>query len=183
MNHPLLYEINTRCWLRSLSEQSGKPITLANVPEAEFTRWQELGLTHIWAMGVWTNGPRCRNLCFDGGSMEATLSRLLPGWQKDDVPGSPYAIADYHVPAALGGEAGLKAFRKKLHARGLKLLLDFRSQLTWASIIHGRPNPTSTSSTVPRRSPELSSTRPPPVPAGSPMAKTPISPPGPILSK
>ncbi|HEX3800296.1 MAG TPA: alpha-amylase family glycosyl hydrolase [Verrucomicrobiae bacterium] len=125
MNHPLLFEINTRCWLRLLSEQAGREVTLADVPDSEFVRWQQLGFTHIWAMGVWTTGPRCRLMCFDGGNMEATFNRLVPGWKKEDVPGSPYAIAEYKVSAALGGEAGLKAFRKKLHAHGMKLLLDF----------------------------------------------------------
>ena len=29
VNHPLLYEINTRCWLRLLSDQQGRGVTLA----------------------------------------------------------------------------------------------------------------------------------------------------------
>src|ERR1700722_4351989 len=125
MPHPLLYETNTRCWLRSLSEGQGKAITLANVPETEIEQWQNLGFTHIWAMGVWTTGPRSRSLALDDTNMRQTFTRILPGWCNDDAPGSPYAIADYRVPAALGGEAGLAAFRKRLNARGLKLLLDF----------------------------------------------------------
>ncbi len=125
MNHPLLYEINTRCWLRSLSAKQGSPVTLASVPDSEFARWQKLGFTHIWAMGVWTTGPRTRGMCFDDGNMKAMFNRLVPGWQEDDVPGSPYGISDYKVPASLGGESALKSFRKKLHARGMKLLLDF----------------------------------------------------------
>ena len=28
MTHPILYEINTRCWLRELSDQLGRPVTL-----------------------------------------------------------------------------------------------------------------------------------------------------------
>ena len=60
MSCPLLYEVNTRCWLRGLSERHGATITLANVPEAEFAQWQKLGFTHIWLMGVWTTGPRAR---------------------------------------------------------------------------------------------------------------------------
>jgi len=57
---PLLYELNARCWLRDLSDRSGNPITLANVPEAEFAEWRRLGFTHIWLMGVWATGPRSR---------------------------------------------------------------------------------------------------------------------------
>ena len=49
---PLLYEINTRCWLRELSERNSRIVTLANVPEHEFAHWRQLGFTHIWLMGV-----------------------------------------------------------------------------------------------------------------------------------
>ena len=125
MNHPLLYEINTRCWLRELSDRDGRAITLANVPDAEFTRWQQLGFTHIWLMGVWTTSPRTRELGLNDRGLQETFNRVMPGWTKDDVPGSPYAIGAYEVPAALGGDAGLKTFREKLNASGLKLVLDF----------------------------------------------------------
>ena len=40
MSHPLLYEINTRCWLREFSAR--------------------LGFTHLWLMGVWHTGPHSR---------------------------------------------------------------------------------------------------------------------------
>src|ERR1051326_3227019 len=58
--HPLVYEINTRCWLRRLSARSSHPVTLASVPESEFTRWRDLGFTHVWLLGVWPTGPRSR---------------------------------------------------------------------------------------------------------------------------
>src|SRR5206468_3649407 len=57
---PLLYEINTRCWLGELSDTSRANITLANVPDPEFARWQRLGFTHLWLMGVWPTGLRSR---------------------------------------------------------------------------------------------------------------------------
>ena len=60
MLRPLLYEINTRCWLRELSEQAGFPIWLGNVPEAQFELWKRVGFSHVWLMGVWTTGPRAR---------------------------------------------------------------------------------------------------------------------------
>jgi hypothetical protein len=50
---PLVYEINTRCWLWSLSQRAGKDLTLAEVPEEQFQFWRDLGFTHIWLMGVW----------------------------------------------------------------------------------------------------------------------------------
>lgn len=125
MTHPLLYEINTRCWLRLLSDREGRGVTLAGVPDSEFKRWHELGFTHIWLMGLWTTGPRCREHALHSEGLRRTLDKILPGWTADDVPGSPYAIAAYTVPAKLGGDAALKSFRDKLNSLGMKLLLDF----------------------------------------------------------
>jgi hypothetical protein len=125
MNHPLLCEINTRCWLRELSDREGRGVTLANVPDAEFARWRGLGFTHIWLMGVWTTGPRAREMALASQGMQEKFNVIVPGWTQDDVPGSPYAIGAYEVPQRLGGNAGLKVFREKLHAAGIKLLLDF----------------------------------------------------------
>ncbi|MCX6895276.1 MAG: alpha-amylase family glycosyl hydrolase [Verrucomicrobia bacterium] len=125
MIHPLLYEINTRCWLRPLSLAAGRPITLANVPESEFADWQRRGFTHLWLMGVWTTGPRARAEAFKHADLLNAYNHLLPGWEDEDIAGSCYSIADYQVPAALGGEAGLRKFREQLRARGLKLILDF----------------------------------------------------------
>jgi len=121
----MLYEINTRCWLRGLSEKGGAAVTLANVPAAEFAGWQEMGFTHIWLMGVWTTGPRARAEALKHLDLRAAYDAVLPGWTEADVAGSPYAIGDYQVPPALGGEPGLKEFRRKLGEHGLKLVLDF----------------------------------------------------------
>jgi len=125
MPFPLLYEINTRCWLRALAEESGASITLANVPASEFAAWQQLGVTHVWLMGVWTTGPRARAEALKHPGLRAAYDKVLPGWTEKDVAGSPYAIADYQVPPVLGGEAGLEEFRHKLRQHGLKLVLDF----------------------------------------------------------
>ena len=125
MLHPLLYEINTRCWLRDLSDDAGHAITLENVPDAEFIKWQQLGFTHIWLMGVWTSGSRARAQALKSPGLAQAFSEALPGWTESDVAASPYAISAYQVPASLGGEQGLKRFRRKLRDAGLKLLLDF----------------------------------------------------------
>ncbi|MDB6111578.1 MAG: Alpha amylase, catalytic subdomain [Pedosphaera sp.] len=125
MGHPILYEINARCWLQALAEREGRGVTLADVPEAEFARWQHLGFTHVWLMGVWTTGPLSRAQALNDPHLRKVFNEVLPGWREEDVAGSPYAISNYQVPPALGGEAGLKAFRAQLNARGLKLLLDF----------------------------------------------------------
>lgn len=123
--NPILYEINTRCWLRELSDAAGHDINLDDVPETEFARWRKLGFTHIWLMGVWATGPKCRAMALKEPNLIHAYDQIIPGWREEDVGGSPYAIADYKVPRALGGDSGLRTFREKLHAHGLKLILDF----------------------------------------------------------
>lgn len=125
MNHPLLYEINTRCWLRELSDRHQRAVTLGTVPDAAFARWQHLGFTHIWLMGVWPTGPRARAIALEEPGLRRVYNEVLPGWRDEDVGGSPYSIAAYEVAPTLGGEAGLKEFRAQLHRRGMKLILDF----------------------------------------------------------
>ncbi len=125
MRHPLLYQINTRCWLKDLSTQLKRPVTLASVPDREFTLWQQAGFTHIWLMGVWTTGAKARVIAVNHPDLRREYDKVLPGWTDADVVGSPYSIADYSVPKTLGGDAELQQFRAKLNARGMKLVLDF----------------------------------------------------------
>jgi hypothetical protein len=125
MSHPLLYQINTRCWLRDLSTRLNRPVTLATVPEEEFTFWQKSSFTHIWLMGVWTTGDHAREIALNHPDLRREYDVVLPGWTAADVAGSPYSIADYIVPKTLGGDEGLKKFRAKLNKLGLKLVLDF----------------------------------------------------------
>src|SRR5262249_10249924 len=124
MANPLLYEINARCWLRDLSLKQGQGLTLANIPASEIVTWRQLGFTHIWLMGVWSSGPRARARALTDPTLRAAYAKALPGWQDQDVTGSPYAVGDYHVAPELGGDAALQSFKQRLNAEGIKLLLD-----------------------------------------------------------
>ena len=93
MRFPLLYEINTRCWLRELSAAAGRTLTLAEVPQAEIQRWQESGFTHVWLMGVWRSGPQARAAALNDSKPRQAYAAALPDWREDDVGGSPYAVA------------------------------------------------------------------------------------------
>src|SRR5689334_19585833 len=124
-SHPLLYEINTRVWLKQLSTREGQAVTLANVPESEFAQWQRLGFTHIWLMGVWSSGPRSRAKAMETPAQKEEYAKALQDCRDEDIVASPYSIADYVVPESLGGETGLRQFRKQLNERGLRLMLDF----------------------------------------------------------
>src|SRR5688572_6596867 len=122
MSAPILYEINTRVWLRELSERAGQAVSLAEVPESELARWKELGFTHIWLMGVWQVGPK---------AMDIAVKLWREHWQKTiaseekDVQGSPFAIEEYAVDARLGDALSLLMLKERLGRVGLRLILDF----------------------------------------------------------
>ncbi|HZM03117.1 MAG TPA: alpha-amylase family glycosyl hydrolase [Candidatus Saccharimonadales bacterium] len=123
MRHPLLYEINTRCWLRELSERAGRAVTLASVPEEEFARWERFHFTHLWLMGVWTTGPKTRTIA--QAAFHHLAQEYFPGSADSEILSSPYAIAEYRVAKELGGPAGLQQFRQRLREHGIRLMLDF----------------------------------------------------------
>ena len=125
MPSPLLYEINTRCWLREFSERAHRRMTLADVPDSELAAWVRRGFTHIWLMGVWTSGPHARARAWASPQQREAYTQTLPDWKDADVVGSPYAVAEYVVSPPLGGDEALARFRERLHSRGLRLLLDF----------------------------------------------------------
>lgn len=123
--HPIIYELNTRCWLHELAARLGRRVSLVDVPEEQFAMWQRNGFTHIWLMGVWTTCSLAREFSLTELPLLDSYRKALPDWTPEDVTGSPYAIAEYRVPEALGGEEGLRHFRARLNERGLNLMLDF----------------------------------------------------------
>jgi hypothetical protein len=123
--HPLILEIPARSWLRALAEDAGGTITLADVPDAVLREIASRGFHGIWLMGVWHTGAAARDLALRIPELGREYTRVLPDWRPDDVDGSPYAIAEYSVAASLGGDDALAAFRDRLRARGLGLVLDF----------------------------------------------------------
>ncbi|MEY4386454.1 MAG: hypothetical protein RLY20_1737 [Verrucomicrobiota bacterium] len=125
MSYPLVYQINTRCWLRELSASTGRALALADVPTTEFAGWRERGFTHVWLMGVWTSGPKAKKVALSEAINRRVYSEVLRDWREEDVAGSPYAISEYTVAVELGGDAALAAFRAKLNEAGIKLILDF----------------------------------------------------------
>src|SRR5258706_14108206 len=98
MPDPVLYEINTRSWLRHLSERAASAVTLGDVPELEISEWRQSGFTHIWLMGVWTSGPLSRAASLKHPGLRTLFSDGLPDWTEADVSARPYAIPDYQDP-------------------------------------------------------------------------------------
>lgn len=122
---PSLYQINTRAWLRRLGANQGRPLTLDEVPDAALDAIAAHGFDWVWLTSVWRIGEASRALSRARRDWRAEWATLLPDFGEEDIDGSGFAIAEYRVAAALGGEEALAGLRRRLKARGLKLMLDF----------------------------------------------------------
>jgi len=123
--HPHLYEINTWVWLEQLSATLGRTVKLGDLPDAEWDALAKRGFDVVWLMGVWQRSPESRRLTLEDPANFQRYDMALPGWQLDDVIGSPYAVAGYVPDARMGGWDGLDRARQKLRDRGIALFLDF----------------------------------------------------------
>ncbi|MEX2663866.1 MAG: alpha-amylase family glycosyl hydrolase [Vicinamibacterales bacterium] len=128
--HPHLLEIPAWPWLERLSRQSGRLVTLGDVPDAVWDACAAQGFDLIYLMGVWQRSRLGRTFAQSDPELRAEYERVLPGWTTDDVPGSPYCISAYVPDERMGGWDGLDAARQALQARGLRLMIDFVSNHT-----------------------------------------------------
>jgi hypothetical protein len=115
-----LYEINTRLWLRELGAA-----TLDDVPDRELDHLAAQGFDLIWLMGVWAPSPAAETLAKTHPALRARCQVILPDLGPDDLVASPYAIVGYELSPRLGESAALDRLRRRLHQRGLGLILDF----------------------------------------------------------
>jgi glycosidase len=125
VRYPSLYEINTRVWLCRLSQEAGKPVTLADVDDATLDDLARRGFDWIWLLSVWQRGPASRAVSRGTAAWQAEFRAVLPDLAEEDICGSGFAISAYEVDEVLGGKAALSVFRTRLAARGLRLMLDF----------------------------------------------------------
>jgi Alpha amylase, catalytic domain len=123
--YPSLLEINTRVWLRRLSQEAGRPVTLANVDDAILDDIARRGFDWIWLLSVWRTGAASRAVSRRTPAWQAEFRLALPDLTEDDICGSGFAISAYEADATVGGKAALAGFRARLAARGLRLMLDF----------------------------------------------------------
>lgn len=124
-HNPCLYEVNARLFLRRMSEKYRRRLTLATIPEEV---WQELshkGFDLVWLMGVWQRSPGSRQKALIDPVLQRAYDQALPGWNEDDISGSPYAIYSYSLDPSLGGPGELAQLKGKLNRYGLGLMLDF----------------------------------------------------------
>ncbi|HEX5482973.1 MAG TPA: alpha-amylase family glycosyl hydrolase [Terriglobia bacterium] len=124
-NHPHLYEIDTWAWLEELSARYGRSINLGTVPSQEWDKLQQLSFDFVWLMGVWKRSAEGRRITRTHPDFFASYDAALPNWTMEDVTGSPYSVQGYVPDPRIGNENDLDAARSELHARGIRLILDF----------------------------------------------------------
>jgi hypothetical protein len=123
--HPHLYEINTWAWLERLSARLSRLVKLADVPDSEWDAIAGRGFDVVWFMGIWQHSAEARSIELADPENRPLFDRVLPGWQPEDVIGSPYSIAEYAPDPRIGSWDSLDSVREKLRSRGIAVFLDF----------------------------------------------------------
>lgn len=123
--NPSLYQINTRIWLKKLSEDQGQVVTFKDVPDDELDRLAEQGFNWIWLLGIWRTGDLGRVIARQDADLRRKYMRALPDLTGDDICSSPFAISAYEVGSEFGDQKSLLDLRERLNTRGMRLMLDF----------------------------------------------------------
>jgi hypothetical protein len=123
--HPCLYQINTRVRLNELSRRLGRSATLDDLPDADLDGLVQRGFDWIWFLGVWQTGIEGQRVSRTNPSWRQEFEEALPDLKDEDICGSCFAITDYAVHRDFGGNPALARLRRRMHAKGLRLLLDF----------------------------------------------------------
>jgi hypothetical protein len=123
--HPHLYQIHTWAWLDELSRAAGRTVMLRDVPDTEWDRLKALGFDLVYLLGVWTRSKAGRHIFRTDAASFRVFDHALPGWTVESVIGSPFSITGYTPEPRIGTWDDIDAVRAKLHARGMRLILDF----------------------------------------------------------
>ena len=123
--HPTVFEINTWVWLAELGRAAGRRVTLGEVPQSEIERIASYGFDAVWLMGVWERSPAARTVAREHAGWLSEFRAVLPDLTPEDIVGSGYAVRAYRVEESFGGDAELRALRRRFAEAGMRLILDF----------------------------------------------------------
>ena len=137
--HPHLYEINTWAWLEELSVRLSRPITLAEVPDAEWDSLARLGFNIVWLMGVWQRSPESQRIKLENPQNHPEFESALPGWKPSDAIGSPTrSCSMFPIRASARGTLSIPSARSFM--RGAWRYFSILSAITQRSIVPGPAN-------------------------------------------
>jgi hypothetical protein len=120
-----LYQINTRVWIRDLSQRLGRQATLDDFPDQELERLAKKDFNWVWFLGVWQTGLAGQTISRAHHEWQAEFRQVLCDFEEEDVSGSCFAITQYTAHTDFGGNAALDRLRRRIHKYGMRLLLDF----------------------------------------------------------
>ncbi|MGR8933764.1 MAG: alpha-amylase family glycosyl hydrolase [Gammaproteobacteria bacterium] len=123
--NPSLYQINTRVWLNRMSRRLERNATLDDITDAELDELADMGFDWVYCLGVWQTGEAGRCVSRSNPQWLAEYRELLADLQDEDICASGFAVRDYSLSSCLGDADALTRLRKRLHRRGIKLMLDF----------------------------------------------------------
>jgi hypothetical protein len=125
MNHPLLYQNNTRVFLHERGAALGRHATLDDLSDESLDEVAARGFQWIWFLGVWQMSEVGRRISREDPVLRASYAEQLPDFTDDDIVGSPFAVQRYTVNRDFGGDMALARLRSRMADRDLRLLLDF----------------------------------------------------------
>lgn len=126
--NPTILQISTRPYLYELSQERGKTFkTLRDIPDDVIDDWAGKHFDFVWLMGIWQVGPvGIEHDRTDQGLIDG-FKKNLPDYTSEDAIGSPYSITDYvcNIELCPNGDSDVAFTRKRLNAKGIKLMVDF----------------------------------------------------------
>jgi hypothetical protein len=123
--HPALFQVNTRVYIKELSDTLKRQATLDDIPDAFLDELAEKGFSWVYLLSVWKTGEAGRKVSRTNEGWLNEFRSNLPDLKEEDICGSGFAIAGYTLDPFFGKPDGLAKLRDRLHKRGMKLMLDF----------------------------------------------------------
>ncbi len=123
--NPALLEINTAVFLKRMRTLYRQDIDLGTIPKEQWQDLRHKGFDLLWCMGVWERSPGSKISALGDTGLLQAYERALPGWNEDDVTGSPYAVHSYLPDPTFGTQEDLRTLKAGLNEAGIGLVLDF----------------------------------------------------------
>ena len=123
--HSFLYELNAYAFVKRLSKQYQKRLSLMTIPPKEWKSITSSGFDYLWLMGVWKRSPAAHRCALEVPEWRYGYTEALPDWNEGDIAGSPYAVYDYTMDSFIGEDGNILEFKAYLNKLGVKLILDF----------------------------------------------------------